>query len=55
VLLNCEALFTCKRSARQGEGMEYDVHRGLAGQMHLLAFTIFGLLAASVPQPEAAL
>ena len=26
-----------------------------AGQMHLLAFTLFGLLAASVPQPEAAL
>jgi hypothetical protein len=34
--------------------MEYDVQGGYAGQLHLLAFTMFGLLAASVPQPEAA-
>jgi hypothetical protein len=35
--------------------VEYEMQTRFADQMHLLAFTLFGLLAASVPQPEAAL
>jgi hypothetical protein len=42
------------RAARRGLWNTTCRHRSRV-KMHLLAFTLFGLLAASVPQPEAAI